>query len=116
MGVNLQQAGLYLLYPQDKAAPLAFLTEGEKEAVTAEWASLLKVPAAADWLGRQVLDWSKAHPDDARVPEALHRVVVASRYGCNDVDTGSYSKKAFTLLHSRYPKSAWTAQTPYSFN
>jgi hypothetical protein len=50
------------------------------------------------------------------VPEALHRVVVATRYGCNDGETGMYSKQAFTMLHSKYPKSEWTAQTPYWFN
>ena len=38
-----------------------------------------------------------------------------TRYGCTDKDTGDLSKRAFDLLHSRYPNSPWTAQTKYWF-
>ncbi len=108
-------SGLATLYPQGKPVLPSFLTSGEKDAAAREWASLLKVPAAPDWLGQQVLDWAKTHPDDSRVPEALNRVVVSSRHGCNDANSGMYSEQAFTLLHRRYPTSTWTANTPYWF-
>jgi hypothetical protein len=107
------RSGLAALYPQHNPLPLSFLTADEKTAAAQEWASLLQVPAAPDWLAQQVLAWAKAHPDDARLPEALHRVVVSSRFGCDDADTGAYSKQAFTLLHTRYPQNQWTMQTPY---
>ena len=109
-------SGLATLYPQGKPVSPSFLTSGEKDAAAREWASLLNVPAAPDWLGQQVLDWAKTHPDDLRVPEALNRVVVSSRHGCNDANSGMYSEQAFTLLHRRYPTSTWTANTPYWFN
>jgi hypothetical protein len=51
------------------------------------------------------------------VPEALHRLVVVTRYGCRNGDASieQISKAAFDLLHKQYPKSQWTAQTPYWF-
>ncbi len=66
-------------------------------------------------LVEKVLAWAKASPDDQRIPEALHYVVRATRYGCGDDKTSSYSKQAFQLLHSRYPKSEWTKRTPYFY-
>jgi len=50
------------------------------------------------------------------VPEALHLVVRAWRYGCAETTGENYSKQAFELLHKRYPESVWTKQTPYWFN
>jgi hypothetical protein len=84
------------------------------------------VPAGPVFLGEIVLAFARAHPDDARVPEALHLVVRATRYGCGhsygDAEgqaaltaNGRVSKSAFDLLHRRYPKSPWTAETPYWF-
>ena len=60
-----------------------------------------------------VLDWAKTHPDDPRVPEALHYFVRATRYGCVDKSIGPYSRQAFDLLHKKYPASEWTKKTPY---
>jgi hypothetical protein len=62
-----------------------------------------------------VLDWAKAHPDDPRVPEALHFFVRATRFGCVDKSIGPYSRRAFDLLHKKYPQSEWAKQTPYWF-
>ena len=62
-----------------------------------------------------VLDWAKAHPNDPRLPEALHYFVRATRYGCVDKSIGPYSRKAFDLLHRKYPNSEWTKKTPYWF-
>jgi hypothetical protein len=59
------------------------------------------------------VDWARKHPDDPRLPEALHRAVQASRYRCTDANTGKYSKQAFDLLHGQYPKSKWTDRTKY---
>jgi len=115
MNLNFR-GGLSALYPGGKPISPPFTTPGEQQTAAGEWTSLTQVDAAPDWLGRQVLDWVKAHADDPRVPEALHYVVISTRYGCNDSDTGDYSKQAFTLLHSRYQQSSWAAQTSYSFN
>jgi hypothetical protein len=67
------------------------------------------------WLAEQAVAWAKAHRDDPRAPEALHDSVRAMRYGCGGGDA-KLSKEAFTILHSRYPKSEWTAKTPFWFN
>ena len=70
-------------------------------------------------LGEIVFRWSDPHRDDPRVPEALHLVVRATRYGCEwgrdqqRVDYGEVSKRAFDTLHRRYPNSPWTEKTKY---
>jgi hypothetical protein len=51
--------------------------------------------------------------DDPRAPEALHLAVRATRYGCKDEKTGSFSKQAYDALHKKYPKSTWAQKTKY---
>jgi len=99
--------------PPAPAAP--FLRADEQKQGATEWSTLSKIGAAPSYLGREVLAWAKAAPDDPRIPEALHLVVRATRYGCGDDKTSSYSKQAFQLLHSKYPKSEWTKKTPYFY-
>ena len=67
------------------------------------------------YLPRIVIEWAKKHPDDTRVPEALHLAVRATRYGCDDVVKNPYSHEAFNLLHHNYPKSEWAKKTPFWF-
>ena len=69
-----------------------------------------------DWLGAQTLAFAQQHPEDPRVPEALYPVVRSTRYGCVDERTGSFSKRAFDLLHRRYPASEWTTKAPFWYN
>jgi hypothetical protein len=45
----------------------------------------------------------------------LHYFVRATRYGCVDKSIGPNSKRAFDLLHNKYPNSEWTKKTPYWF-
>ncbi|HUE38080.1 MAG TPA: hypothetical protein VMR29_01160, partial [Candidatus Binatia bacterium] len=94
---------------------LPFLTSAERERSVSEMRALAALPAAPNALAREVLEWSGSHPDDSRVPEALHLVVRATRYGCTDAQTTEYSRKAFERLHRRYPKSVWTKKTPHWF-
>lgn len=101
------------LYGGKKHYSPAFLSEREKKVAGREWEDLGKIDGAPAWLGNQTFLYAKAHPDDPRVPEALHLVVRATRYACSYSDTASISKSAFTLLHRKYPKSEWTKKTPY---
>ena len=71
--------------------------------------------AAPEFFGREALAWAATHPTDARLAEALHRVVRATRLGCTTDGSGDVSREAFTLLHKRFPRSEWAAQTPYSY-
>ncbi len=93
----------------------SWLTPAEREAGEREWRKLSAIGAAPLYFAPAVLDWAKAHPDDPRVPEALHYFVRATRFGCVDNSIGLYSRKAFDLLHRKYPKSEWTKKTPYWF-
>jgi hypothetical protein len=93
----------------------SWLTPAEREAGEREWRKLSAIGAAPLYFAPAVLDWAKAHPDDPRVPEALHYFVRSTRFGCVDNSIGRYSRKAFDLLHRKYPKSEWTKKTPYWF-
>jgi hypothetical protein len=93
---------------------LAFLTSAERAAAVSEWKKIGEAqPWEATLLLRETIAYAGTHPDDPRVPEALHRAVLASYYRCGDRETGKYSKQAFLLLHRQYPRSPWTARTQY---
>lgn len=102
------------VYSDPKTVPApAFLTADDRRAAESEWEQLKALDTAPNEIGSRVLTWARAHPTDPRVPEALHRVVRATRYGCDTDRTSRVSKDAFTLLHRRYPKSSWAAKTPF---
>jgi hypothetical protein len=107
---------LTVLYPGGAPSSPQFLSENERREAQKEDMQIIQLGAGLSWLAQQVLSWAKTHPEDAHVPEALHLVVVATHLGCGKADSGSYSKAAFELLHKRYPKSVWTARTPYWYN
>jgi tetratricopeptide (TPR) repeat protein len=94
--------------------PLPFLTAADRSVAGAEWSKVrASTPWDATYLLRQTLEWSRLHPDDKRVPEALHRAVMASFFRPGGKDMGKYSKQAWEMLHHQFPNSEWTARTPY---
>ncbi|HYM13806.1 MAG TPA: hypothetical protein VEU62_23910, partial [Bryobacterales bacterium] len=98
----------------DAALPFpAFVTAAQQAAARAQWERIFAVGAAPNYLSRAVVGWAKTHPNDPRVPEALHLAVESTRIGCVDKETSQWSRAAFELLHQRYPKSPWAAQTKY---
>ena len=102
--------------PAGAQAPVAasYLPPLEQEQGKKEADGLVAAAAAApDFLGQQALAWARQRAGDPRVPEALHLVVRATRFGSGGPNNSVYSKAAFQLLHTRYPKSRWTARTPY---
>ena len=100
-----------------RSFPQAVLSSDDRMEATGELQRLHDNGAAQDLLGSIIMSWSKAHPEDPRVPESLHRLVRVTRYGCRGVpESGGISKAAFDLLHKRYPASNWTSKTPYWFN
>ncbi|MBP9867144.1 MAG: hypothetical protein KBC41_03665 [Candidatus Pacebacteria bacterium] len=65
-----------------------------------------------NYFAEVVLSYAKAHPKDARVPEALSLATKMTKYStCKNDDTSGYSKKMFKLLHDKYPNSIWAKQT-----
>ena len=94
----------------------AFLSDQEAREAASQCDKLkADAPAGADWLASQTLAWAKAHPDDPRIPQALHLVVQATRRGFTTQESAAYSKQAFDLLHAKYPKSEWALKTKYWF-
>lgn len=81
-------------------------------------AALDALPSGPIWLGDRAINHADRHPGDPRVPEALHRTVRATRYGCTyyDEDVEAVSKDAWQRLHRRYAESPWTERTPYWFD
>lgn len=96
-------------------APPKFLTSAEIGQGAKEWATLDALGTAPNYITRQVIEWAGSHPNDPRVPEALHLAVKTTRYGCTDKESSRWSKTAFDLLHRKYPTSPWTKKTPYWF-
>ena len=92
-----------------------FLEAAERQRAASEWKRLSSYETAARALPRIAIDWARKRPEDARVPEALHLAVRATRYGCEDGKPNPLSREAFTLLHQNYPKSEWTKKTPFWF-
>ena len=92
-----------------------FLNAADRKIAAVEWKTLAAIPSGVDWLGALTLAFAAAHPDDPRVPEALHLVVRASRYSIPGEHTAGFSYRAFTLLHRRYPDTEWAHKTPYWF-
>ncbi len=95
-------------------API-FLTASQLAIATRETATLNSLGPAPNYLSRQVIQWATKNPTDPRVPEALHRAVHSTRYGCTDKETGRWSKAAFDLLHRKYPNTTWAKKTKYWF-
>jgi hypothetical protein len=97
--------------------PDAVLSRADRAKAVREIERLKTAGDGQTFLAPIIMSWSKAHPEDPRIPEALHRLVRITRYGCRGgSDNGAISKAAFHLLHQRYPASAWARQTPYWFN
>jgi hypothetical protein len=96
-----------------------FLASSQRAEGQKEWESLVaNAETGANYLCAQTLAWARKHPEDQRVPEALHLAVRATHYGGRnlgptDAATSNYSRQAFQLLHTRYPRSPWTEQTKY---
>ena len=96
---------------------LEFVPPEESEHMSEIASRLEQLEAAPRLLGNWVIDYSNMRPDDPRVPEALHRVVWSTRWGCAwEADLGPLSKAAFDLLHRYYPDDPWTAKTPHWFD
>lgn len=98
----------------DLPAP-AFLPEADKNRAQQEQEKLAAIGFAPNYLTSEVLTYAKQHPDDPRVPQALHLAVRATRYGCTNPDTTHLSEAAFNLLHQQYPKSEWAEKTKYHY-
>ena len=114
-GQRSMNGPLELLY-QGSSPEAGFLTAAQHAAAKRERERLAAAPAAPTLLARNAVTWVQAHPDDPRAPEALHLAVRAGHFACaGDADTDRWVKRAFQLLHMRYPKTEAARRTPYWF-
>jgi hypothetical protein len=88
-----------------------FLTPQDREDAAKERRELVAAGPAMDFLGGIVLDWAASHPNDARVPEALHREIRGSRVTCDGDRETMINRQAFRVLHSRYRNTEWARKT-----
>ena len=102
---------------------MSFLSNADKAAAASEAQRLNELPYGVVWVGRRAIDYVKQHPEDKDAAESLALTVRATRYGCyaggdtdkTAVEQKAVSKEAFAMLHKQYPKSPWTAKTPYYY-
>jgi hypothetical protein len=115
--VNYEKQWNQDLKPKNAALPVVpFITPEEAGAAETEWKTLSSNGSSYQYLPKVIIAWAKNHPDDPRVPEALHFSSRVSRYGCaQDSDKNNFSHEVFTLLHKNYPQSAWTQKTKHWF-
>jgi hypothetical protein len=106
-------APLEILYRSAQDHAFEFLSAAQAHAAQQELQRLASLGPAPNYFSQQVMAWAQRASSDPRVPEALHLAVRATRFGCTDTDTGTFSKAAFDLLHQRYPKSPWAQKTKY---
>jgi hypothetical protein len=91
-------------------APVAFETAAEWAAARQEWQRLRALGSGATFLNTALADLAPQIAD-ARLAEALHVAVASSRRECRDNRTTAAAKRAFVILHKRFPKSDWARQT-----
>lgn len=93
-----------------------FLTRLQLEQARKERAALIAIGDGKSYLGKRVLEWAKAQPDDPRIPEALFIAFNANaryKYGCDGWEHDEETQNAAAaLLRERYPNSFWTAKLP----
>ena len=110
--------------PTLRVQSVAFLTptmrtDGENEAK-----ALLALGSADEYLGSQVLDYARWHPDDPDIPEALYLTLRMIRYGCYHASSDesykandqvpSIAREVGSIMRQRYPKDPWTKKAaPY---
>jgi hypothetical protein len=91
----------------------ALLTPDQIKQATAERALLDAADSQSNYYVTIAIAFAEKHPDDPRVPESLSRAVKNTNRNCNNPRTGALSKKAFDLLHSKYPNTTWAKNTKY---
>jgi hypothetical protein len=102
-----------------QSEPVAFLAADMRQAGKQEAQTLRAQGSAEEFLGSQVIEYSRAHPSDPDVPEALYLTLRMIRYGCyhgwardsykeHTERIGSIAREVGALMRQRYPYSPWT--------
>jgi hypothetical protein len=91
--------------PPGRDLPETVLSKNDRAKAAGELRHLRAAGDGQTFLAPIIMAWSKARPDDPRVPEALHRLVRITRYGCRGgSDNWSISKAAFHTAARTLPR------------
>ena len=102
--------------PDDAKGPLPLPdVSGDRARRDADRARLLKLHSATGFVGLHAIDWAETHPTDKDAAWLLYVAIQSSKRGCIDPDHTAISKKAWQVLHKRFPRSTWTEQSPYFY-
>lgn len=102
---------LHRVFGDQRVGVPDFLNEAERSRLNREADQLKNLEDGPTWLCKRVLTWAKAHPEDPRIPEALHYAVRTTRIG----GATELSKACFQILHKKYGKTSWADKTPFYF-
>lgn len=106
-------------YKEERDMPKAvgkpvFLSAPQIETARRERAALIALGDGPSYLGKRVIEWAKASPKDARIPEALFIAAEANKpykYGCKAWEgDDEIVKGAGAILLDRYSQSSWAAK------
>ena len=93
-----------------------FISKTELAEATNENANISKHAASgSNYLAAEVSAWATQIPTEKRLPNALYLAVKATRFGCQNCETGKISKAAFDILKTRFGNTPWKKKTPYWF-
>ena len=104
-------AGSFTLHAPPFSVPLLGAALLERRAFLVATSHDLPAGAASIW--GEMLAYVRARPRDSRSPETLYRLIRIARWGGNQDHVG---RRAFDLLHARYPASRWTARSPFYYD
>lgn len=91
----------------------AFLPQEERTRQAALVEKLRAIPQDSIYFTQESLALMQRDRADPLVPQALSVAVKMARYTCQDKAAGDWSRKGLQALRTNYPKSPWTASTPY---
>jgi len=92
-----------------------FLTDRDRSEAQQEMRLIADLGLGSTYVARNVLAWALAHPEDSRVPEALHHACEALHYGeCRgDEQTAQLYQTIRKRLYSRYKDTQWNRTAPW---
>ena len=116
-GIDSSYAGYFWCEtPATTAASIpSFLSAAARQDAERERQARISLGGGPTYLANSAAALADQLPQDARVPEALHLAVRATRFGCKDAATKAASKRAFEVLHKKFPGSTWAKDTPYYY-
>lgn len=88
-----------------------FLTSAQREQAAAEFQTLTRAGDTTEYLAKEALALAKRRPDDKRLPELLHHVILATRHTETTEAAAELSKQAYAIMRKRFAKDPWTVKT-----